>query len=60
MHYSLSCCSCSLLDAIMGWIRGSLPGSEDWASWLLAPSGGKEVDMSVLNTSTAKLGVSLL
>src|SRR5712692_8131093 len=39
MQSSLPYCSASLLDATMGWIRSSLPGWEDWASWLLAPSG---------------------
>jgi hypothetical protein len=39
MRSSLLYYSSSLLGAIMGWINGSLPGWDDWASWLPAPSG---------------------
>src|SRR6266567_7367996 len=48
MRSSFSSCSASRLDAIMGWMRGSLPGWEDGASWLLAPSGvvGSKKDMN--------------
>jgi hypothetical protein len=39
MRSSLPSYSFSLLDAITDWIRGSLPGWDDWASWLLVPLG---------------------
>ena len=39
MRFSLRYYSSSRPGAIMGWINGSLPGEDDWASWLPAPSG---------------------